>query len=48
MNLTKDLNVGKDQSERTEETGVSGRTQETHIMLSENTLQNEEGNSGEV
>ncbi|NXX38854.1 CND3 protein, partial [Tricholaema leucomelas] len=46
MNLTKGLNVGKDHSERTEETGLSGRTHETHITLSENTHQNEEENSG--
>lgn len=48
MNLTKDPNVGKDHSERTEETGLSERRQETDITLSENTLQNEEGNSEEV
>ncbi|NXL06508.1 CND3 protein, partial [Mesembrinibis cayennensis] len=42
MNLTKDPNVGKDHSERTEETGLSERTQETDITLSENTIQNEE------
>ncbi|NWH26763.1 CND3 protein, partial [Grus americana] len=44
MNLTKDSNVGKDHSERTEETGLSERTQETDIT-SENTIQNEEENS---
>ncbi|NXW06975.1 CND3 protein, partial [Fregetta grallaria] len=48
MNLTNDPNVGKDHSERTEETGLSERTEETDITLSENTIQNEEGNSGEV
>ncbi|NXO47209.1 CND3 protein, partial [Aramus guarauna] len=47
MNLTKDPNVGKDDSESTEETGLSERTQETDIT-SENTIQNEEGNSGQV
>ncbi|XP_050751642.1 condensin complex subunit 3 [Gymnogyps californianus] len=45
MNLTKDPNVGKDHSERTEETGLSERTQETDITLSENTIQNEEENN---
>ncbi|XP_052636353.1 condensin complex subunit 3 isoform X2 [Harpia harpyja] len=44
MNLTKDPNVGKDHTERTEETGLSERTQETDITLSENTIQNEEVN----
>ncbi|NXN62984.1 CND3 protein, partial [Himantopus himantopus] len=48
MNLTKDPNVGKDHSERTEEGGVSERTLQTDISLSENTIQKEEGNSGEV
>ncbi|KAF1538013.1 Condensin complex subunit 3, partial [Eudyptes schlegeli] len=48
MNLTKDPNVGKDHSERTEETGLSERTQETDITLSENTLQNEEENNKDV
>ncbi|XP_065490303.1 condensin complex subunit 3 isoform X2 [Caloenas nicobarica] len=43
MNLTKDPNVGKDHSERTEETGLSGRTQETDITVSENTIHDEEG-----
>ncbi|NXF50822.1 CND3 protein, partial [Oceanites oceanicus] len=42
MNLTKDPNVGKDHSERTEKTGLSERTEETDITLSENTIQNEE------
>ncbi|CAN8208227.1 unnamed protein product [Coccothraustes coccothraustes] len=37
MKLTKDLNVGKSHSERTEETGLSERTQERDITLSENT-----------
>ncbi|KFV11484.1 Condensin complex subunit 3, partial [Pterocles gutturalis] len=45
MNLTKDSNVCKDHSERTEETGLSERTQETDITLSENTVQNEEENN---
>ncbi|KAM6136681.1 condensin complex subunit 3 [Phoenicopterus ruber ruber] len=44
MTLTKDPNVGKDHSERTEETGLSEGTQETDITLSENTIQNEEEN----
>ncbi|XP_072719490.1 condensin complex subunit 3 isoform X2 [Ciconia boyciana] len=44
MNLTKDPNVGKDHSERTEETGLSERTQETDITSSENTIKNEEVN----
>uniref|UniRef100_A0A8C0ED11 Non-SMC condensin I complex subunit G n=1 Tax=Bubo bubo TaxID=30461 RepID=A0A8C0ED11_BUBBB len=48
MHLTKDPDVAKDHSERTEETGLSERTQETDVTLSENTVQNEEGNSGEV
>lgn len=43
MNLTKDPNLGKDHTERTEETGLSEKTQETDITLSENTIQNEEG-----
>ncbi|NXS44849.1 CND3 protein, partial [Balaeniceps rex] len=45
MNLTKDPNVGKDHSERTQETGLSERTQETDVTLSENTIQNEEENN---
>ncbi|NXJ89840.1 CND3 protein, partial [Corythaixoides concolor] len=45
MNLTKGPNVGKDRSERTEETGLSERTQETDTTLSENTIQNEEENN---
>ncbi|NXI99810.1 CND3 protein, partial [Psophia crepitans] len=44
MNLTKDPNVGKDHSERTQETGLSERTQDTDIT-SENTIQNEEENN---
>ncbi|XP_075355955.1 condensin complex subunit 3 isoform X2 [Mycteria americana] len=44
MKLTKDPNVGKDHSERTEETGLSERTQETDITSSENTIKNEEVN----
>ncbi|XP_064916684.1 condensin complex subunit 3 [Columba livia] len=42
MNLTKDPNVGKDHAERTEETGLSVKTQETDITVSENTIHNEE------
>ncbi|NWH56644.1 CND3 protein, partial [Geococcyx californianus] len=42
MNLTKGSNVCKDYSERTEETGLSERTQATDIMCSENTIENEE------
>ncbi|NXI44130.1 CND3 protein, partial [Galbula dea] len=45
MNLIKDPNVGKDHSERTEEMGVSERTQETDITLSENTIPSEEENN---
>ncbi|XP_074879842.1 condensin complex subunit 3 [Buteo buteo] len=45
MNLTKDPNLGKDHTERTEETGLSERIQETDITLSENTIQNEEENN---
>ncbi|NXT42441.1 CND3 protein, partial [Pelecanoides urinatrix] len=45
MNLTKDPNVGKDHSERTEETGLSEKAQETDVTLSENTIQNEEENN---
>ncbi|NWR67032.1 CND3 protein, partial [Bucorvus abyssinicus] len=45
MNLTKDPNVGKNHSERTEETGLSERTQETDVTLSDNTTQNEEENN---
>lgn len=48
INLTKDPNVGKEHTEMTEETGLSERTQETETTLSENTIQNEEGNLGEV
>ncbi|KAM9661035.1 condensin complex subunit 3 isoform 3-T3 [Morphnus guianensis] len=48
MNLTKDPNVGKDHTERTEETGLSERTQETDITLSEITIQNEEENNKDV
>jgi len=48
MNLTRDPNMGRDHSERTEEMGLSERTQETDITLSADTIQNEEGNSGEV
>ncbi|NWX45798.1 CND3 protein, partial [Steatornis caripensis] len=45
MNLTKGPNVGKDHSEKTEETGLSERTQETDVILPENTAQNEEENN---
>lgn len=48
MKLTKDPNVGKNHSGRTEETDLSEKTQESDITLSENTVHNEEGNSGEV
>ncbi|NXP04490.1 CND3 protein, partial [Thinocorus orbignyianus] len=48
VNLTKGSDVSKDRSEQTEEPGASERTQETDVTLSENTIQNEEGNSGEV
>ncbi|KAM9381679.1 condensin complex subunit 3 [Phaethornis superciliosus] len=44
MNLTKEFYVGKDHSGRTEEMGLSERTQETDITSSENTLLNEENN----
>ncbi|XP_027747052.1 condensin complex subunit 3 [Empidonax traillii] len=40
MNLTKDPNVGKNDSRQTEETG--GRTQDADITLAENTVNNEE------
>lgn len=46
MKLSKDPNVGKNHSERTEETVLSERPQERDITLSENTVHNEEGNSG--
>ncbi|NWH32746.1 CND3 protein, partial [Chloropsis hardwickii] len=46
MKLTRDPNGGKTHSGRTEETGLSERTQERDITLSENTVHNEEGNSG--
>ncbi|OPJ70961.1 condensin complex subunit 3 [Patagioenas fasciata monilis] len=45
MNLTKDPNVGKDHSDRTAETGLSARSQETDITVSENTIHNEEGSN---
>ncbi|KFP45685.1 Condensin complex subunit 3, partial [Chlamydotis macqueenii] len=45
MNLTKDPNVGKDHSQRTEETGLFERTQETDITLPGNTVQNAEENN---
>ncbi|NXD20422.1 CND3 protein, partial [Spelaeornis formosus] len=44
MKLTKGPNVGKNHSERTEETGLSERAQERDITLSENTVHNEENN----
>uniref|UniRef100_H0ZH80 Non-SMC condensin I complex subunit G n=1 Tax=Taeniopygia guttata TaxID=59729 RepID=H0ZH80_TAEGU len=43
MKLSKDPNVGKNHSARTEETGLSERTQERDITLSENAAPNEEG-----
>ncbi|XP_014744494.1 PREDICTED: condensin complex subunit 3 [Sturnus vulgaris] len=45
MKLTKDPNGGKNHSGRTEETGLSGRTQERDITLSENTVHCEEENN---
>ncbi|NXS56028.1 CND3 protein, partial [Brachypteracias leptosomus] len=45
MNLTKGPTTCKDHCERTEETDLSERTQETDTALPENTLQNEEENS---
>ncbi|XP_071599976.1 condensin complex subunit 3 [Heliangelus exortis] len=48
MKLTKDYYMGKDHSERTEEVGLSERTQETEITSSENTLPNEEENKQEA
>ncbi|NXO83320.1 CND3 protein, partial [Sitta europaea] len=42
MKLTKDPNVGKNQSGRTEETGLTERSQERDITLSENTVHSEE------
>ncbi|XP_032542329.1 condensin complex subunit 3 [Chiroxiphia lanceolata] len=45
MNLTKDPNVGRNHSRQTEETGLSGRTQDTDIPLPENTVHNEEENN---
>ncbi|NXO11713.1 CND3 protein, partial [Oriolus oriolus] len=45
MKLTKDPNVGKNHSGRTEETGLSERTQESDLTLSENTVHNEEENN---
>lgn len=47
-NLTKSTNVSRDQSGGMEERGVSANTQENGKTLSANTIQNEEGNSGEV
>lgn len=48
MKLTKDSNVAKNHSGRTEETGPSERTQERDIALSENAVHIGEGNSGGV
>ncbi|NXR83818.1 CND3 protein, partial [Pycnonotus jocosus] len=45
MKLSKDPNVGKNHSGRTEETGLTERTQERDITLSENTIHNEEENN---
>ncbi|XP_031963874.1 condensin complex subunit 3 isoform X2 [Corvus moneduloides] len=45
MKLTKDPNLGKNHSGRTEETGLSEKTQESDITLSENTVHNEEENN---
>ncbi|NWV45589.1 CND3 protein, partial [Daphoenositta chrysoptera] len=45
MKLTKDPNVSKSRSGRTEETGLSERTQEGDITLSENNVHNEEENN---
>ncbi|NXR59239.1 CND3 protein, partial [Rhadina sibilatrix] len=42
MKLSKDPNVGKNHSGGTEETGLSERTQERDITLSENSVHNEE------
>ncbi|NXE48521.1 CND3 protein, partial [Casuarius casuarius] len=48
INLSKDANMGKDHSEKTEEMGFSERTQETGIALSENNSRNEEENNEEA
>ncbi|NXD06438.1 CND3 protein, partial [Nothocercus nigrocapillus] len=48
INLSKGANRGRDDSERTEETGFSERTQETGITLPENNSQNEEENHEEA
>ncbi|NWH90396.1 CND3 protein, partial [Aegithalos caudatus] len=45
MKLSKDPNVSKNHSGRTEETGLSERTQERDTTLSENTVHNEEENN---
>ncbi|NWT49956.1 CND3 protein, partial [Erythrocercus mccallii] len=45
MKLSKDPNVGKNQSGRTEETSLSEKTQERDITLFENTVHNEEENN---
>ncbi|NXK33130.1 CND3 protein, partial [Piprites chloris] len=45
MNLTKDPNAGKNDAGQTEEKGLSGRTQDADITLSENTVHNEEENT---
>lgn len=48
MKLSRDPNVGKNHSGGIEEAGLSERTQERDITLTENTVHNEEGNSGRV
>ncbi|XP_064305277.1 condensin complex subunit 3 isoform X1 [Phalacrocorax carbo] len=45
MNLIKDPNVGKDNSERTEEMGPSEMPQEIDTTLAENTIHNKEENN---
>ncbi|NXW76855.1 CND3 protein, partial [Hirundo rustica] len=45
MKLSKDPNVGKNHSGRTEETDLSEKTQERDITFSENTVHNEEENN---
>lgn len=47
-NLTKSTNVSKDHSEGMEERGVSEKTLENGKTLSADSIQNEEGNSGEL
>ncbi|NXM96335.1 CND3 protein, partial [Sylvia borin] len=48
MKLSKDPNVGKNLSERTEETDLSERPQERDTTLSENTVHNEEANNNDT